>query len=104
LRATAARLVNVHGWYSHFLVDNIGGALSPLRRPPVFIGFLRGVDFFWPTAICLRDRAHGGNSARGIVANDTLVLSQGPPIEMVGETLPLRDRGQAARSIIVMIA
>jgi Na+/H+ antiporter NhaD/arsenite permease-like protein len=30
------------------LVANIGGALSPLGDPPLFIGFMRGVDFFWP--------------------------------------------------------
>ncbi|MCC7006295.1 MAG: sodium:proton antiporter, partial [Ottowia sp.] len=31
-----------------FLVANIGGALSPLGDPPLFLGFLKGVDFFWP--------------------------------------------------------
>jgi Na+/H+ antiporter NhaD/arsenite permease-like protein len=31
-----------------FLVGNIGGALSPLGDPPLFIGFLNGVAFFWP--------------------------------------------------------
>jgi Na+/H+ antiporter NhaD/arsenite permease-like protein len=31
------------------LVGNVGGALSPLGDPPLFIGFLRGVDFFWTT-------------------------------------------------------
>ena len=30
------------------LVGNVGGALSPLGDPPLFIGFLKGVDFFWP--------------------------------------------------------
>ena len=32
-----------------FLVANIGGALTPLGDPPLFLGFLRGVDFFWTT-------------------------------------------------------
>lgn len=31
-----------------FLVANIGGALTPLGDPPLFLGFLKGVDFFWP--------------------------------------------------------
>lgn len=31
-----------------FLVANVGGALSPLGDPPLFLGFLQGVDFFWP--------------------------------------------------------
>jgi Na+/H+ antiporter NhaD/arsenite permease-like protein len=30
-----------------FLVANIGGALTPLGDPPLFVGYLRGVDFFW---------------------------------------------------------
>jgi len=32
------------------LVGNVGGALSPLGDPPLFIGYLKGVDFFWTTA------------------------------------------------------
>jgi Na+/H+ antiporter NhaD/arsenite permease-like protein len=32
-----------------FLVSNIGGALTPLGDPPLFLGFLKGVEFFWPT-------------------------------------------------------
>ena len=31
-----------------FLVCNIGGALSPIGNPPIFLGFLQGVSFFWP--------------------------------------------------------
>ncbi len=30
-----------------FLVSNIGGLLTPLGDPPLFMGFLRGVPFFW---------------------------------------------------------
>jgi Na+/H+ antiporter NhaD/arsenite permease-like protein len=30
-----------------FVVSNIGGLLTPLGDPPLFLGFLRGVDFFW---------------------------------------------------------
>lgn len=30
-----------------FLVANAGGSLSPLGDPPLFLGFLKGVDFFW---------------------------------------------------------
>jgi Na+/H+ antiporter NhaD/arsenite permease-like protein len=49
LRANAARTHNVHVIvFFIFLVGNIGGALSPLGDPPLFIGFLNGVDFFWP--------------------------------------------------------
>jgi Na+/H+ antiporter NhaD/arsenite permease-like protein len=30
-----------------FLVANIGGALTPLGDPPLFLGYLHGVPFFW---------------------------------------------------------
>jgi len=30
-----------------FVVSNIGGALTPIGDPPLFLGFLRGVEFFW---------------------------------------------------------
>ena len=32
-----------------FLVANIGGSLTPLGDPPLFLGFLKGIDFFWTT-------------------------------------------------------
>lgn len=32
-----------------FLVANIGGGLTPLGDPPLFLGFLQGVSFFWTT-------------------------------------------------------
>ncbi|MFI4982381.1 MAG: sodium:proton antiporter, partial [Nevskiales bacterium] len=41
------RAAHVYVFYI-FLVCNIGGALTPLGNPPLFLGYLRGVPFFWP--------------------------------------------------------
>lgn len=50
LRANDNRTHNVHVFvFFIFLVSNIGGSLTPLGDPPLFLGFLRGVDFFWTT-------------------------------------------------------
>lgn len=50
LRANAGRTRQVHTVvFFIFLVSNIGGSLTPLGDPPLFLGFLRGVSFFWPT-------------------------------------------------------
>ncbi len=50
IQSNSARKHNVHVVvFFIFLVANIGGALSPLGDPPLFVGFLRGVDFFWTT-------------------------------------------------------
>lgn len=49
LQANAKRRHQVHVIiFFIFLVSNIGGVLSPLGDPPLFFGFLHGVDFFWP--------------------------------------------------------
>ena len=48
IRANDNRRHNVHVFvFFIFLVANIGGSLTPLGDPPLFLGFLRGVDFFW---------------------------------------------------------
>lgn len=50
LRANKHRKYQVHQViFFIFLVANIGGSLSPLGDPPLFLGFLKGVDFFWTT-------------------------------------------------------
>ena len=50
LRANEHRRLRVHTVvFFIFLVANIGGSLTPLGDPPLFLGFLKGVDFFWPT-------------------------------------------------------
>lgn len=48
IRANDNRRLNVHVViFFIFLVSNVGGSLTPLGDPPLFVGFLKGVDFFW---------------------------------------------------------
>lgn len=48
LKANDNRKHNVHVViFFIFLVANIGGGLTPLGDPPLFLGFLKGVDFLW---------------------------------------------------------
>lgn len=50
LRANDDRVYRVHTVvFFIFLVSNVGGALTPLGDPPLFVGFLKGIDFFWTT-------------------------------------------------------
>jgi Na+/H+ antiporter NhaD/arsenite permease-like protein len=50
IRANDSRRYNVHTViFFIFLVSNIGGSLTPLGDPPLFLGFLQGIDFFWTT-------------------------------------------------------
>ncbi|MBA4422948.1 MAG: sodium:proton antiporter [Syntrophus sp. (in: bacteria)] len=48
LRSNSWRKYKVHTMvFFIFLISNIGGALTPLGDPPLFLGFLHGVPFFW---------------------------------------------------------
>ncbi|MGH6812724.1 MAG: sodium:proton antiporter [Methylocella sp.] len=50
IRANSARPFNAHVVvFFIFLVSNIGGVLTPLGDPPLFLGYLKGIDFFWTT-------------------------------------------------------
>jgi Na+/H+ antiporter NhaD/arsenite permease-like protein len=54
LRANASRRHRTHVvCFFIFLVANVGGALTPLGDPPLFLGFLHGVPFFWVTRALL---------------------------------------------------
>jgi Na+/H+ antiporter NhaD/arsenite permease-like protein len=48
IRANDNRKHTVHIFvFFIFIVSNAGGSLTPLGDPPLFLGFLKGVDFFW---------------------------------------------------------
>ena len=48
IRANDNRLSKAHVVvFFIFIVSNAGGSLTPLGDPPLFLGFLKGVDFFW---------------------------------------------------------
>ena len=43
------RLYKTHlGVFFIFIIANIGGCLTPLGDPPLFLGYLRGIPFEWP--------------------------------------------------------
>jgi Na+/H+ antiporter NhaD/arsenite permease-like protein len=89
-----------------FLVANIGGALSPLGDPPLFVGFLHGVDFFWPAQ-------HLG-PATAFVASLVLVIfivldvwyyyRKDRMVTTVGETRPPMDIGVSGTINLLLIA
>ncbi len=56
IRANDGRIHNKHVFiFLIFLVSNIGGSLTPLGNPPLFLGFLKGVEFFWPATHLWRE-------------------------------------------------
>lgn len=47
IKMNSYRLSVFHIVFFIFIVSNAGGALTPIGDPPLYIGYLRGVSFFW---------------------------------------------------------
>lgn len=47
IRLNKSRIRPYHIIFFIFMVSNIGGALTPIGDPPLFLGFLKGVPFMW---------------------------------------------------------
>lgn len=47
IRMNRFRIKPYHIIFFIFIISNVGGALTPIGDPPLFLGFLRGVPFFW---------------------------------------------------------
>jgi Na+/H+ antiporter NhaD/arsenite permease-like protein len=108
LRANAGRLHNVHVVvFFIILVANIGGALSPLGDPPLFVGFLHGVDFLWTAIHLWRPTA----MAAGLVLAAFIVVDlwfhrQDRRVAVVGEAEPeaaIAVRGLVNLPLILLI-
>jgi len=52
IRMNKYRFTNFHTVFFIFVVSNVGGCLTPVGDPPLFLGYLKGVPFWWVTAKC----------------------------------------------------
>jgi Na+/H+ antiporter NhaD/arsenite permease-like protein len=106
LRANAARLHNVHVVvFFIFLVANIGGALSPLGDPPLFVGFLHGVDFFWPARnLWFQTAVVAGLTLAVFVVLDLWYYRKDRLVTTVGESEPPVALGVSGSINLLLIA
>jgi Na+/H+ antiporter NhaD/arsenite permease-like protein len=52
IRMNKYRITGLHIVFFIFVVSNCGGCLTPIGDPPLFLGFLRGVPFWWTLVHC----------------------------------------------------
>ena len=52
LRMNKYRLTGHHVLFFIFIVSNVGGSLTPVGDPPLFLGYLKGVPFWWVARNC----------------------------------------------------
>lgn len=47
IKSNKHRITAFHIVFFIFIVSNVGGALTPIGDPPLFLGYLKGIPFFW---------------------------------------------------------
>jgi len=50
IRMNKYRITGHHVVFFIFIVSNVGGCLTPIGDPPLFLGYIKGIPFFWVTA------------------------------------------------------
>jgi Na+/H+ antiporter NhaD/arsenite permease-like protein len=83
-----------------FIVSNLGGLLTPLGDPPLFLGFLRGIDFFWTLQLTPHWLVALGCTLTVFFMWDAIASIHEPPtaaqpgVERIESRGPLRLRGK----------
>ena len=90
VRANDGRRHNAHVLvFFIFLVANIGGSLTPLGDPPLFLGFLKGVGFFWTAEHLLAPMALSVAVVLGVfVVLDTVLYRRDANFRPVADPTP----------------
>jgi Na+/H+ antiporter NhaD/arsenite permease-like protein len=79
-----------------FLVSNIGGMLTPLGDPPLFLGYLQGVPFSWTLRLWLPWLMLVGPLLVAYFVWDSITYAREPPAALARDRrdiMPLRLRG-----------
>ena len=103
IRMNKHRFAEFHAVFFIFIISNVGGALTPIGDPPLFLGFLKGVPFFWTIAhlwqpwllvnlllagiFCLMDQR--SFSTMSSTPHNGCLLKQGWSVEGWANLLPL---------------
>jgi Na+/H+ antiporter NhaD/arsenite permease-like protein len=105
IRANISRRHNTHVViFFIILVANVGGALSPLGDPPLFVGFLQGVGFFWTLHnLWIQTAIVAALLLAMFVVVDVWRFRGEPVVERVEPPDPIRVRGLVNVALIAAI-
>ena len=88
IRMNKYRVTGFHIVFFIFLVSNVSGCLTPIGDPPLFLGFLKGVPFWWVAQHCWQAWAVGvGTLLAVFFVFDTINFHKAPK--------PVRDKETA---------
>jgi Na+/H+ antiporter NhaD/arsenite permease-like protein len=102
IRANVRRRYSTHVViFFIILVGNVGGALSPLGDPPLLVGFLHGIDFFWTTRNIWMQTALIAALLLAMFFAVDVWCSRGEPITPSSD--PIRIRGHVNLALMAAI-
>ena len=52
IRMNKYRITSFHTVFFIFIVSNVGGCLTPIGDPPLYMGYLKGIPFWWVMEHC----------------------------------------------------
>jgi len=105
IAANRARRHNAHVFvFFIFLVGNIGGALTPLGDPPLFLGFLASVAFFWPAVHLLMPTLVMSGALLAIfIVLDSLLHRRERPLPQLDGTADLGIEGKHNLALLAAV-
>jgi Na+/H+ antiporter NhaD/arsenite permease-like protein len=106
IRANQRRPHNMHVVvFFIILIANVGGALTPLGDPPLFVGFLHGVDFWWPAQnLWLQTLIVGGSVLTLFFLTDLIVFRRDQALVAASSvTATIQVRGLINILLILLI-
>ena len=94
MRLNAGRLRPLHIVFFIFIVSNCGGCLTPIGDPPLYLGFIKGVPFFWTLKHLWRDWAFmvGALLALFYIADQWIEGSVPPTTGVEGRGISIKGR------------
>jgi len=106
LRANIDRHHKVHIFvFFIFLVSNVGGSLTPLGDPPLFMGYLKGVEFGWTVEHMFVPMAiTAGLLMAAFFVLDSLAWRKEPMSADVPSKMPRTIQIQGLRNIVYLAA
>lgn len=103
IRMNKYRVTGFHIVFFIFIVSNISGCLTPIGDPPLFLGFLKGVPFWWPLQHCWEAWAVGILLLLGIFfVIDTINFHRAPQLIRTKETAQETWRFGGLRNLIFL--
>lgn len=102
IRANQDRRSKIHVFvFFIFLVGNVGGGLTPLGDPPLFLGFLQGVPFGWTVTHMAGPTAFAAAVLLGLFFILDLVLWRRDPVE-VPSRMPRRVMVAGGHNFLIL--